>query len=81
MKRGEENEREPETDKSADGIILELKVDHTPEEAIQQIKEKKYALRFSGKIGEKPRYTGKILAVGISYSKETKKHTCKVEIL
>ncbi len=71
----------PETDKSADGIILELKVDHTPEEAIQQIKEKKYALRFSGKIGEKPRYTGKILAVGISYSKETKKHTCKVEIL
>ncbi len=71
----------PETDKSADGIILELKVDHTPEEAIQQIKEKKYALRFSGKIGEKPRYTGKILAVGINYSKETKKHTCKVEIL
>ena len=27
----------PETDKSADCLILELKVDHTPDEAIQQI--------------------------------------------
>jgi len=27
-------------------------VDHTPEEAIQQIKEKQYALRFNGKLGE-----------------------------
>ena len=30
-------------------VILELKVDHTPEEAIAQIKEKEYALRFKGK--------------------------------
>lgn len=29
-------------------IILELKVDHTPDEAIAQIKEKQYALRFLG---------------------------------
>ena len=29
-------------------VILELKVDHTPEEAIAQIKEKEYALRFKG---------------------------------
>lgn len=35
-----------------DCIILKLKVDHTPEEAIQQIKEKQYALRFNGKLGE-----------------------------
>lgn len=42
----------PETDKSADCLILELKEDHTPDEAIQQIKEKNYALRFRGKIGE-----------------------------
>ena len=32
-----------------DCIILELKVDHTPEEAIEQIKKKEYALRFRGK--------------------------------
>lgn len=66
---------------SADCIILELKVDHTPEEAVRQIKEKRYALRFGGKIGEEPRYTGRLLAVGISYDKKTKKHDCKVEIL
>lgn len=71
----------PETDRSADCIILELKVDHSPEEAIKQIKQRNYALRFSGKIGEKKRYSGRILAVGISYDKEKKKHHCKVETL
>lgn len=71
----------PETDKSADAIILELKVDRTPDEAIRQIKEKNYALRFRGRIGEKPKYTGRILAVGISYGKEEKTHSCKVEVL
>ena len=30
----------PEVDHTADGIILELKVDRTPEEAIQQIRDK-----------------------------------------
>lgn len=64
-----------------DCIILELKVDRTAEEAINQIKDKKYALRFQGKLGEKPRYTGRILAVGIAYDKETKKHSCKIEVL
>lgn len=67
--------------KNADCIILELKVDHTPDEAIQQIKEKKYAFRFKGKLGEESRYTGRILAVGIGYDKHQKKHSCKVEIL
>lgn len=64
-----------------DCIILELKVDHTPEEAIAQIKEKDYALRFKGKTAEKEKYTGRIIAVGISYDKETKEHACKVEEL
>ena len=64
-----------------DCIILELKVDHTPEEAIAQIKERDYALRFQGKAAEKEKYTGRILAVGISYDKETKEHACKVEEL
>lgn len=64
-----------------DCIILELKVDHTPEDAIRQIKEKQYALRFHGKLGEKQKYTGRILGVGISYDKSEKKHSCKVEVL
>ena len=71
----------PESDRNADGIILELKVDHTPEDAIRQIKERRYALKFQGKIGDKTKYGGRILAVGISYDKETKKHSCKVEVL
>lgn len=71
----------PETDANADGIILELKVDHTPEEAIRQIKEKKYEMAFRKKIGERRKYPGRILGVGIGYDKGSKIHRCKVEIL
>ena len=71
----------PEINQKADGIILELKVDHTAEEAIQQIKEKKYLTKFQGKLGQKLRYTGRILGVGIAYYKDTKKHECKIEVL
>ena len=67
--------------KNGDALILELKVDSTPQETIKQIKDKGYALRFKGKIGEKPKYTGRILAVGISYNTKTKEHSCKVEVL
>ena len=67
--------------KRTDALILELKVDGTPEDAIAQIKKKNYALRFQGKIGEKPKYTGRILAVGISYDRKTKEHSCKTEVL
>lgn len=71
----------PETDKSIDCIILELKVDSSPEEAIRLIKTRKYDLRFRERIGEEQKYTGRILAVGISYNKKTKKHICRVEVL
>ena len=64
-----------------DCILLELKVDSTPEEALWQIKEKNYALRLKGKLGKRHTYTGKILAVGIAYNKKTKKHACKIEII
>ena len=60
------------------GIILELKIDHTPEEAIKQIKEKQYALKFHGKLGANIMPV-KILAVGIGYNKKDKVHHCKVE--
>ena len=67
--------------RDADGIILELKVDHSPDEAIRRIKDKKYILRFTGKLGEERKCAGRILAVGISYNKKQKKHACKVEVL
>ena len=67
--------------KTADALIIELKADSTPDDAIRQIREKDYALRVRGKLGEKTKYTGRILAVGISYSTKTKEHCCKVEAL
>ncbi len=70
----------PFRNRGDDCIILELKVDGTPEEAIRQIKEKKYALAFSPKLGTPPIYTGRILAVGIAYDRKTKRHSCRIEI-
>lgn len=71
----------PEADKSADCMILELKVGHTPKEALRQIKEKNYALRFRVNASGDFCYTGRVLGVGISYDKKTKVHTCAVEVL
>lgn len=67
--------------RSEPGIILELKVDSTAQKAIDQIRDKKYALKFEGKLGETAEYTGRILGVGISYDGKTKAHACKIEIL
>ncbi|MCD8014501.1 MAG: ATP-binding protein [Lachnospiraceae bacterium] len=64
-----------------DGIILELKVDDTPEAAIQQIKDRNYVLKFQGKMAEKKRHTGRILMVGIGYCKKKKDHHCKIEVI
>ncbi|MCD8337827.1 MAG: ATP-binding protein [Lachnospiraceae bacterium] len=64
-----------------DGLILELKVDGTPETAIQQIKDRKYVLKFQGKMAEKKRHSGRILLIGIGYSRKRKDHHCKVEIM
>jgi hypothetical protein len=71
----------PEVDKGADAIILELKVDSTADEALKQIKDRNYALKFDGKLGEKRIYTGRVLGVGIAYDRKNKKHTCKIEVL
>lgn len=35
--------------KNDDCIIIELKVNHTADEAIRQIRERQYALRFEGR--------------------------------
>lgn len=67
--------------KHQDAIILELKINHTPDDAIRQIEEKNYALKLQGRLAEKVGDTRRILAVGISYDKETKEHACKVEVL
>lgn len=52
-------------------IILELKVDDTAQNAINQIKEKNYI--------QKAEEYGEVLLVGISYDKKKKRHCCLIE--
>lgn len=60
------------------GIILELKVDETPQYALNQIKDKNYIMRFKGKIAENSTCK-EVILVGISYNRKTKKHQCLTE--
>lgn len=53
-------------------MIVELKIDAAADSAIDQIKRKEYTEGLKG-------YKGKVLLVGISYNKKSKKHTCKIE--
>lgn len=59
-------------DKNKPAFIVELKKDSTPDEALKQIKEKRYALELRD-------YTGQKLAVGISYDSKLKNHKVKIE--
>jgi len=54
-------------------MIVELKWDKDADTAIRQIKEKRYTGSFLG-------YSDEILLVGITYDKETKHHTCEIEV-
>ena len=53
-------------------FIVELKAGHSPEEAISQIKERRYWEAWDG-------YKGKVMLVGINYDEKTLKHSSKVE--
>lgn len=53
-------------------IIVELKCDHSVEEAIEQIKKKDYTDCFKD-------YSGEMVLVGINYDRKSKKHTCSIE--
>ena len=64
----------PKRERNVPAMVIELKWDRSAEGAIDQIKEKRYADWVKG-------YTGDILLVGLNYSKETKEHQCKIEVL
>ncbi len=53
-------------------IIIELKVDHSPEKAIQQIKDRNYVSTLNG-------YHGKVMLLGIAYESKSLKHRSKIE--
>lgn len=55
----------PKRERHVPALVVELKWNESAEEAIAQIKEKRYADWVKG-------YTGDILLVGINYDKETK---------
>ena len=56
-------------------LIIELKADTTTEDgALNQIRERKYHQALEN-------YYDNLLFVGVTYNKETKKHTCKIEKL
>ncbi len=59
-------------DKTKAAIIVELKVNQSPDTALNQIKQKKYFASLDN-------WHGDILFVGVSYDKETKQHWCKIE--
>ncbi|MCI8974476.1 MAG: AAA family ATPase, partial [Lachnospiraceae bacterium] len=61
--------------KNLPGIIIELKADKSPEEAIAQIKQKEYSEKL------KKENVSAILAVGISYDTAAKEHQCIIEEL
>lgn len=54
-------------------IVVELKYDKTAQGAIEQIKQKKYTKHLEN-------YAGNILLVGINYDKNTKEHSCIIEV-
>lgn len=64
----------PKREMNLPALIVELKWDKSAEGAIAQIKDKGYADWVQG-------YTGDILLVGLNYTKETKEHNCKIEII
>ena len=53
-------------------LVVELKCDKTAQTAIRQIKERQYTNALDG-------YAGEILLVGISYDRDTKRHSCLIE--
>lgn len=53
-------------------FIVELKCDHSAEEAVEQIRKKEYTDCFKD-------YSGEVLLVGVNYDKKSKKHTCRIE--
>ena len=62
----------PANGSSDPALVIELKWNETDEAAISQIKIKNYPAVLK-------EYHGKVILVGINYSPETGKHSCKIE--
>lgn len=65
--------------KGDSAVILELKYNDTPENAIKQIREKKYETKLMELQDGRTVLKQNVLLVGMTYDKKTKQHYCKVE--
>ena len=65
---------QPRKDVAKPAIVIELKYGHSADEAIRQIRERRYWEKLQD-------YTAQVLLVGISYDRETKQHDCRIEPL
>ena len=54
-------------------IVVELKFNQDADAAIDQIKRKQYPAKVA-------QYADRLLLVGISYNRQTKMHTCQIEL-
>ena len=62
----------PRKNVDSTAIVIELKYNQSADTALDQIKRKEYP----AKVAE---YAGKLLLVGISYDRETKTHSCRID--
>lgn len=63
----------PHRNNGKPALVIELKYDKTAKGAIDQIKERRYPEVLK-------KFTDQILLVGINYDKESKEHTCIIEV-
>ncbi|MBR4366567.1 MAG: AAA family ATPase [Bacteroidaceae bacterium] len=64
----------PRKNVDSPAIVIELKYGHSADEAMAQIKERRYWEKVSD-------YSGDVLLVGISYDREAKTHECIIKSL
>ena len=62
----------PRKNVDSPAIVIELKVDKDADSALDQIRRKEYP----AKVAE---YAANLLLVGISYDRQTKQHSCRIE--
>lgn len=62
----------PKKETQVPALIVELKWDKTKEDAVEQMKEKKYVKALKD-------FQGEVLLVGINYNHTTREHSCLIE--
>lgn len=64
----------PRRGNSRPAMVVELKCAHSAEDAVSQIKDRRYANAL-----KKFEYSGSVLLVGISYDTKSKLYSCSIE--